>query len=349
MHTTKETFILSVIALFLSLALDQVIRHKTEPIHKHISQSLKWYHLVIVITLAGIISILFFSSFFTNPEGIRDSMTAYANYFSKAVENDIHRHPWYYYLQVLSWNDGPAWIIWSELPILILSLLGLIRVFIRKNTNEKENFLRIIAIFSVFLFVLYSFIPYKTPWNILTAFFGAVLMAGYGMVYIFSIFPKSWIGATLRIILILTVLYLITQTLFSNYKYSAHSSNPYVYGHTTTDIFYMVHQIHEVSVFHPDGKDMRIQVICSNHDYWPLPWYLRDFNNIGWWDVVDQEVPMAPLVVVSPDLKEALIKKMYTKPKPGEKYLYIPLFDENTWLRPGVKINGYVRRDYWNF
>jgi len=37
---------------------------------------------------------------------------------------------------------------------------------------------------------------------------------------------------------------------------------------------------------------------------------------------------------------------MYTKPKPGEKYLYLPLFDEGTELRPGVLLNGYVRKDY---
>ena len=141
---------------------------------------------------------------------------------------------------------------------------------------------------------------------------------------------------------------LISQVIYTNCKYQAHHTNPYVYGHTSSDIFHIKERIDKVSEINPDGKDLLIQVICNNNDYWPLPWYLREYNYVGWWDKIDSDTPLSPLMIISPDLEELLIKKMYSEPEPGEKYLYIPLFDEGTELRPGVLLNGYVRKDYFN-
>jgi predicted membrane-bound mannosyltransferase len=142
---------------------------------------------------------------------------------------------------------------------------------------------------------------------------------------------------------------LCSQVIYSNYIFPADPLNPYVYGHTSQDIFYINQRVRDVVLFHPDGKDLYMQVISSGSDYWPLPWYLRDFTYVGWWDHVDIESPLAPLIITSPDQNDLLVKKMYETPKPGEKYLYVPLFEEGTELRPGVEVFGYLRNDYWVF
>jgi hypothetical protein len=110
----------------------------------------------------------------------------------------------------------------------------------------------------------------------------------------------------------------------------------------------MIERIKKVSEINSEGKDLLINVISTDNDYWPLPWYLREFNHVGWWNHIDSDTPLSPLMIVSPDLKERLVEKMYTLPKPGEKYLYIPLFEKGTELRPGVILNGYVRKDYFS-
>jgi hypothetical protein len=149
--------------------------------------------------------------------------------------------------------------------------------------------------------------------------------------------------------MVAVTLHLASQVVISNFKYPTDPSNPYVYGHTAMDINHIIHRIREVASFHPEREDLYIQVICSEHDYWPLPWYLRDFKNVGWWDHVDIETPLAPLIVASPDMEGSLINKMYTVPPTGEKFLYVPLFEEGTVIRPGVEIKGYIRQDYWSF
>jgi len=77
---------------------------------------------------------------------------------------------------------------------------------------------------------------------------------------------------------------------------------------------------------------MYIEVISPEHDYWPLPWYLRAFPNVGWWSEVDMGVPAAPLEV----------------PPPGERDLYVPLFDSYMEMRPTVEIRGYVIKSLWD-
>jgi predicted membrane-bound mannosyltransferase len=203
------------------------------------------------------------------------------------------------------------------------------------------------ALFSILMMLIFSIMPYKTPWNILSSYFGLILLAGFGCIEVLNSFNKGMMRKTILIIMIAAALSLITQVIYTIYKYPSHPSNPYVYGHTSSDVFHIIDRINKVSEMNPEGKELLVQVICSNDDYWPLPWYLREYNQVGWWNKIDSNTPLSPLMVVSPDLKELLVKKMYVEPKPGEKYLYVPLFDEGTELRPGVLLDGYVRKDYF--
>jgi uncharacterized protein (TIGR03663 family) len=306
-----------------------------------------WYQYLVFLGIAGFISVLFFSSFFKNPQGIIDSVSAYENYFTKAGQNAVHQHPWFYYLKILAWNKGPGPLIWTELPVLIFSFLGIFFVFYNRGNTTREQFFRIMVIFSILMMLIFSIIPYKTPWNILSSYFGLILLAGYGCIEVLNNFKRGMMPKTLLIIMALAALSLITQVIYTNYKYPSHPSNPFVYGHTSSDVFHMIDRINNVSEMNPEGNELLIQVICTNDDYWPLPWYLREYSQVGWWSNIDTDTPLSPLMIVSPDLKELLVKKMYVEPEPGEKYLYIPLFDEGAELRPGVFLEGYVRKDYF--
>lgn len=275
-----------------------------------------------------------------------DSMSTYGNYMSRAGANEIHGHPWYYYIGILAWSRGPGHIIWTEIPVMALSLYGMITVFSKKVTTKTDRYSRILALFTLILFSLYSVIPYKTPWNMLTFYFGMIWMAGYGAVHLLRKVEKYWLKMLVNICLLVAAIYLLFQVYMTNTIYPAEPTNPYVYAHTCMDIYHMCSRIEEVTSNGTQGKDIYLQVLSPEHDYWPLPWYLRKYSNVGWWDHVDMETPLAPLIIASPVLEETLIDKMYRLPEPGERYLYVPLFDEGTELRPGVKINGYIRQDF---
>jgi len=46
-----------------------------------------------------------------------------------------------------------------------------------------------------------------------------------------------------------------------------------------------------------------------------------------------------------PALEASLIKKLYETPPPGQRHLYLPHFDHGVWLRAGVELDLYVRKD----
>ena len=112
------------------------------------------------------------------------------------------------------------------------------------------------------------------------------------------------------------------------------------------EIFSMVRHVENIAAADPDGYDMHIQVIAPGKDYWPLPWYLRKFTRVGYWTMVHNEVASAPLIIAGPQVHDALMKKLYEYPPPGERFMYLPLFDLE--LRPQVKLCGYVSKKAWD-
>jgi len=138
------------------------------------------------------------------------------------------------------------------------------------------------------------------------------------------------------------------QAYFSNYKYYEDSTNPYVYAHPVSDIYQVASRVEELTAVHPDGQNMYIEVIFPNDDYWPLPWYLRGYPNIAWWKEVNEKTPAAPVILASPSVEKDLVRKLYEYPPPGERNLYVPLFDSYVALRPQEEIRGYVRKDLWD-
>jgi hypothetical protein len=85
-----------------------------------------------------------------------------------------------------------------------------------------------------------------------------------------------------------------------------------------------------------------------DHEYWPLPWYLRSFRHTAWWDHVDRDQPAAPLIIAASSVEQELIRKLYDLPPPGHRYLYLSLFPDYKELRPGQEVRVYLRKDIWD-
>jgi predicted membrane-bound mannosyltransferase len=140
----------------------------------------------------------------------------------------------------------------------------------------------------------------------------------------------------------------LAQAYLLNTRYDSVPSNPYVYAHTARDVFLVRDKVQAVAAVHPKGKALYVQVVCPEADYWPLPWYLRDFTSVGYWSQVDINAPPGDVILAKPQLEPDLIRLLYEIPLPGSKPLYMPLLPSGTRLRPGVELNGYVRKDLWD-
>ena len=199
--------------------------------------------------------------------------------------------------------------------------------------------------------VIYSLIPYKTPWCLLSFYHGIILLAGVGVACLFrfkSIFFRLALGA----VLLVGTSHLVWQSNAANGRFNADSRNPYVYAHTGSDIFEIANRIKEMAGAHEAGLATPIQIYCPGNDYWPLPWYLRG-HRVEYTNTVNEASQSAPVILIQSPLEEALMRKLYELPLPGQKELYMHLFDESgretkMELRPGVEILGFVAKSLWD-
>ncbi len=333
MIATKETWIISLAGLVIAILIGG---DQKNLLHFVISK-----RFLVAFGAMLVVVITFFSSFYTHFQGLTDMLVTYGTYLDRAGTEDLHRHPWYYYLELLGGNPGPG-ITWTEAPILLLAALGVYFLLTAPKEDPLVMKIRIFGIFSLFQLAIYSALPYKTPWNLLSLYVGIIFLAGYGIINLLKIMESKVLKVGVSALFGLISIQLTGQT-FSEYRHPADPSNPWVYGHTAGDFHQVVHTIDSMAM---DGSTY-IEVIFPGNDYWPFPWYLRNYENVAYRDRVDFEAPGGEMILIAPSLEEDLVEKLYERPAAGEQYLYLYLFDSIQSLRPNVYFNGYLRQDLW--
>ena len=350
MHATKETFVLALIAMLAALWLTLMLgRRRGGRGPLEVIKTIAPGHALALVGAGLLVSALFYSSFLSHPQGVLDSIYAYKSYFVRAGQNQLHLHPWYYYLKMIIYSRYFGGPIWSEGLIVFLAVIGFGVAMTRRGLEGTPvGLLRFIAFYTLILTVIYALIPYKTPWNLLGFLHGMILLAGVGAVRVIHWRPQLVPRVLIMLLLALGSVQLAGQAYRASYVYAADPANPYVYAHPVPDVLTVAQRVAEVARSHPDGERLFIEVIFPEDDYWPLPWYLRAFPNIGWWSAVDEQVPPASIILAAPAVEQALMHKFYNLPPPGERNLYLPLFDTYLEMRPQVEVRGYVTKELWD-
>jgi len=348
MHATKETCIIAFGSMLLALLLTLLVRGRQNGSVLNTVKTVKSSHLIAGLIAALVVSALFYSSFFSNPAGILDSFRTYTTYLNRAGQNQLHIHPWYFYLKILLYYKYGLGPVWSEALIVILAAVGFI-IAIRGKGLSGVNFhlLRFIAFYTLLMTVVYSIVPYKTPWCLLGFLHGMILLAAVGAVGIIKAVPTVLPRLIIALLLLAASVHLCFQAYLASYKYYADSRSPYVYAHPTTDVFTITRRVEQLAEVHPDGLSIPVQVICPGGDYWPLPWYFRRFDKVWWWTDIDKNIMPAPVIIASAGV-EPKLPAYFDLPPPGQKNLYIPLFDTYIELRPQIELRGYVTKDLWD-
>ena len=343
MHATKETCVLAFACMALAGALTRWMpgpRPDSPP-------TVKPLHLGVAIAVAVVTSALFFSSFGTHQQGVLDSYQTYTTYLHRAGQGGAnHHHGFFYYLDLLTWIELLEWPPWNEDLTVLLALLGCYWALRRRTAPSLVRFM---AFYTLLMTLVYSFISYKTPWCMLGFLHGMLFLAAYAMSDWMRRDGGNWTRRVLWVVLLLFgVASPLAQAVCLNFVYQAEPGNPYVYAHTTRDIFYVEQRVRAAARAHPDGNDMYVQVICPGHDAWPLPWYLRDMNGIGYWSEVDMNAPVSDVFICQAEVVAQLVERLYERRPPGQRELYLPLFERTVQLRPGVELRAYIRKGLYD-
>ncbi|MHC5090879.1 MAG: flippase activity-associated protein Agl23 [Planctomycetota bacterium] len=339
MHATKETFIFSIIAAAAAIVIGVSSRD--------IRTKVKFSHLVCGVMAMLLASAVFYSSFGGNPNGILDSVKTYLIWAVRAGGASVHVHPWYFYLDLLTWIEFIEPISWNEDGIVGFAVIGLVFTYLKKG-GRRYRCARFLVIYTLVLTVIYSIIPYKTPWSMMSFVYGMAVVAGFAADRMLRAAQGSMTRFIFGVfILVYGLASPVAQSWLLNFHYASDPVNPYVYAHTSRDVYQMADAVDKAARVAEDGASTRIQVIANDDDYWPLPWYLRKYPNVGYWNTVDDSLCHAPIILSNAKHERSLLAILYSVPEAGKRHLYVPLFDEPLSLRPGVQWQGYIRSDLW--
>lgn len=345
MAATKETFVLQIAAAAGAFVLTWLLSERARPraqqgVSEQTRQNFPINSSFLRNSLAALVAcliviILLFSSFFSNPSGIADAVRTYLPWLHRAGGASPHIHPWYFYLERLAWFHPAAGPYWSEGLILLLAAVGCVAAFCRSEIpGINRQFIRFLVFYTLLLTIIYSAIAYKTPWCMLGFLHGLILLAGVGVAAL-GCWIKGKSLKTIFVILLATALgRLGCQAWQASQKYAADRRNPYVYSPTSLDLSGLVHKVENLAAVDPQGDQMVVKIMSPNDDYWPLPWYLRRFSQVGWWNQVPSD-PYAPVMIVSTQLKAALDEK--------KTHIMVGIFE----LRPQVFLELYVEKSLW--
>jgi uncharacterized protein (TIGR03663 family) len=346
MHATKETAPLALLSMLLALPLSAILAgSRAEALGSLRRVSPR--HVLAGLVAAAAVSSLLFSSFLSNPRGVVDSFLAYQAYLARAGAASWHFHSWDYYLRLLVHFPSTGTPVWTEGLILVLAVVGFATGLGRTTAHGADpRVLRFLGVYTLLMLAFYSAIPYKTPWCLLGFLHGLILLAGVGAVFLVRVFRSFVAKALVCLLLIAGAAHLAWQAYAGSFPFASDPRNPYVYAHTGTDVFTIVRRLQDLARAHPDGLAMPIQVM-SRTNLWPLPFYLRAFSNVAWWTGVSDSAPSAPVILVTPDMEPALVRKLYDLPPPGQRELYVGIFERAVELRPQVELRGFARNDLW--
>lgn len=328
--TIKETYILTFAVYALSLA----IAYCYEMVFLRRGDRFQ-YGKTVLTTFAGdckkhkyaiglstgiffLITFLLYSSFLTYYEGITGILTTLKIWTKTGTHSGGHAKPFFYYFRIL---------YKFELPMLVMGIAGFYYSFRRGN-----KFTIFVVSWAILIYLVYSFIPYKTPWLILNILLPLSLLGGIFANTVFSLCTKRWQHAIFYPLYLGIFGFSCYQSLMLNFYNYDDERYELVYVQTKRDIYHLLDRL--ASLSERCGKDMAINVV--SREYWPLPWYLRNYKNAKFWGNLIEK-PDAPVILADKKGETALNKKIQGEYR-KERFV----------LRPGVWITAYIQHDLYD-
>jgi uncharacterized protein (TIGR03663 family) len=273
-------------------------------------------HVVASTIVFLCVYILFFSSFFTNfPQGVVDSLATFTIWTQTGGATQVA--PPQQYL---------VWMATADAPILILGTIGGLLAAIQ----GRDRLWVFIGLWALGITLAYSYISYKTPWIALNMLLPLALLGGFAIRQA-ALLPR-WRPVAVGAVVLATAASAFLAYDLNYVNYDTDSPRyPYVYVHSTREMLTMLDKIEDIAAEQGTGTDTGITIVSP--DYWPLPWYMRDYPKAGFWGRLE-DVPLdQPIIIANANQREQLAPLIAGRFEQAGTYK----------LRPGVELDVYVR------
>lgn len=239
-------------------------------------------HLLAGLIIFIFVNLVFYSSIFSNWAGVGDAV----------------RSPWRWTLRSGAEHVKGFWyyaglLLKLELPLLIGAVIGGALIAWRGT-----RFWLFVGAWTLGTFLAYSLIGYKTPWLIVSLLIPMALLGGHAMQRLFDLARWPLLRGLLLAALLAGLLPAASLTRRINLTEYDDNQNRvgflaavgrdlglapyrdeqvgYVYAQTDRDLLNLVELITSQT-----NSPERASIYVASPEYWPLPWYLRDYPGVN--------------------------------------------------------------------
>jgi uncharacterized protein (TIGR03663 family) len=229
------------------------------------------------LSIFVVITVLTYSTFFTNPYGIWDTQHSLLSPNRQDIlggltywqaQHTVARggQPWFYYLLVLP--------LYEQLAV-VFGIAGIVYAAIHRSFTS--TFLVWWALLSI---GMYSWAGEKMPWLSIHIALPFMLLAALFLGSVFESRHRVLWLASLPVFLVLLFLE-IHSTFLLNYVDAANPTEMLIYVQTSQDVPTVVGEVKSLANKTGQGKNLSIGLDNTDVGGWPFIWYLRDYNNVA--------------------------------------------------------------------
>lgn len=273
--------------------------------------------LVDAAAVAVLCWMIMFSTFGTYPLGLLSFFAAFVPWLKTGVVASGHEKTVWYFFELLGRYYA---------PMLLLAVPALWDVFRRRSPAAVFLFVHFTASLAV-----YSAIPYKTPWCVITIAAPLALLAGIGAGRIFAVLGSRWFtSAVFALAIAAGALFYGRWSYAVNFERYDDDTEPIVYVQTLRRFLGMVDAIDRAAA---RERGWETPILIVDHQS-PTKYYLRNYVNRNYEAEGPIETPTEPIIVAHDTKADAVREMLDTE--------YVE-FEYPVW--PGTNLTLFIRRD----
>jgi uncharacterized protein (TIGR03663 family) len=331
MFALKESVAISVFA-WMAAALWVAVENRSACGRDALARAWReWRKPAAAALVAGVLTAgLLYTDFLRHPRGAVDALRTFFVYETVGG----HEKGVFYYAELLLIPRKSGGVWWFESGVSVLAVLAYASTFTGGGlTRAARTRIRFVAYAAVFHFLIYSLFAYKTPWLACLPWAHVCLLAGASVV----VFTRAgFLGKSVVTVIAAACLFTqFRQARAASGRFASNAANPYAYVPTQRDVESIGPWLGELARISPGGSVEPLGIVGTG--YWPLPWYLRDFDRIGYWPAPSADLAGLPVVFATDDAVAGVSSML------SASHTALP-----RGLRDGAPLVMFVRNDLWN-
>jgi uncharacterized protein (TIGR03663 family) len=331
MMALKETFVILILAWIPAAGLMLFVNRKAfnrKAIQNELLASLRSQQVSVPLIFMLIFFVALYTGFGANMKGLADFFIALMPWLKTGVAGNGHEKEFFHWTKFM-----------GQYEFLTVAGFTIALIFARKN-----RWVWFYGTFAFFNWLIYSLIPYKTPWCLISIFWPFAILAGFGLAAAKEL-------KTVRAIVfpVLFILALAQSKVFYEIQFKApiDMEHPYVYVNSTYQMKDFITGVQQILDAEPLLRERPIQI--ATEESWPLPIVLARSYGLSYQKLAVEVAPDALIYFVD-EKDETLLDEGLKAQNKTDSYskFYLSVRQGRAQILVYLQKDFLVKRNVWD-